>query len=85
MNTLLIYMVKVAVYLTAFYLVYSLLLSRDTAYGRNRAFILISLASAIIFPLITFQTLKPLDIQFFGKLLSEVFITAITGRVARTR
>jgi len=69
-------MVKVAVYLTAFYLVYSLMLSRDTAYGRNRAFILISLVSAIVFPLITFQTVKPMDIQFFGKFLSEVFITA---------
>ncbi|MBK7626248.1 MAG: TonB family protein [Bacteroidales bacterium] len=76
MNILLIYMVKVAVYLTAFYLVYSLMLSRDTAYGRNRAFILISLVSAIVFPLITFQTVKPMDIQFFGKFLSEVFITA---------
>jgi TonB family protein len=76
MNILLIYMVKVAVYLTAFYLVYSLMLGRDTAYGRNRAFILISLISAIVFPLITFQTVKPMDIQFFGKFLSEVFITA---------
>ena len=31
-------MVKVAVYLAAFYLVYSLMLSRDTTYGRNRVF-----------------------------------------------
>lgn len=69
-------MIKVAVYLTAFYLLYSLMLSRDTAYGRNRAFILISLFSAIFFPFITFETVKPLDIQFFGKFLSEVFITA---------
>jgi len=69
-------MVKVAVYLAAFYLVYSLLLSRDTSYVRNRAFILLSFASALLFPLITFQTVKPLNIQFFGKFLSEVFITA---------
>jgi TonB family protein len=69
-------MVKVAVYLTAFYLLYSLMLSRDTAYGRNRAFILLSIAASLIFPLITFQTAKPLNIQFFGKLLSEVFVTA---------
>jgi TonB family protein len=69
-------MVKVAVFLTAFYLVYLFLLSRDTTYSRNRAFILISMASAIIFPLFDFQTVKPLDIQFFGKLLSDVFITA---------
>ena len=68
-------MVKAAVYLMAFYLVYSIMLSRDTAYGRNRAFILLSLASALILPLFTLQTIKPLDIQFFGKLLSEVFIT----------
>ena len=43
-------MVKVAVYITAFYLVYSVLLSRDTTYGRNRVFILLSLIAAFIFP-----------------------------------
>ncbi|MCX6321317.1 MAG: M56 family metallopeptidase [Bacteroidia bacterium] len=79
MNTLFIYMVKVAVYLIAFYLVYSIMLSRDTSYGRNRAFILLSLASAMIFPFFTLQTIKPLDIQLFGKLLSEVFITATSN------
>lgn len=75
-------MVKVAVYLAGFYLVYSLMLSRDTTYGRNRAFILLSLASALFFPLITFQTVKPLDIQFFGKFLSEVFIIASKNGVS---
>jgi TonB family protein len=69
-------MVKVAVYLIALYLVYSILLSRDTSYGRNRAFILLSLLSSLILPLISLQTLKPWNIQFFGKILSEVFITA---------
>jgi hypothetical protein len=76
MNTVFIYMVKVAVYMIAFYFVYSIMLSRDTSYGRNRAFILLSLAAALFFPLITLQTIKPLNIQFFGKFLSEVFITA---------
>lgn len=69
-------MVKVAVYLIALYLLYSILLSRDTSYGRNRAFILLSLLASLILPLITLQTLKPWNIQFFGKILSEVFITA---------
>jgi TonB family protein len=69
-------MVKVAVYLVAFYLVYAIMLSRDTSYSRNRVFILLSLALALIFPFITLQTIKPLNIQFFGKFLSEVFITA---------
>ncbi len=76
MNTLLIYTVKAAVYLIAFYLVYSIMLSWDTTYGRNRAFILLSLISALIFPLFTLQTIRPLNIQIFGKLLSEVFITS---------
>jgi TonB family protein len=69
-------MVKVALYMIAFYFVYSIMLSRDTSYGRNRAFILLSLGAALLFPLITLQTIKPLNIQFFGKFLSEVFITA---------
>jgi TonB family protein len=86
MNALFIYMIKVAVYLIAFYIVYSLFLSRDTSYRRNRVFILLSMMSAMILPLITFHTIKPLNIQFFGKFLSEVFVTASasTGRTVST-
>lgn len=69
-------MVKAAVYLTAFFLVYSLMLSRDTSYHRNRVFILLSVAASMILPYFTLQVIKPMDIQFFGKLLSEVFISA---------
>lgn len=69
-------MIKVAVYLIAFYIVYALFLSKDTSYRRNRVFILLSMLSALILPLITFHTIKPLNIQFFGKFLSEVFVTA---------
>jgi len=82
MNTLFIYMVKAAIYMMAFYLVYSLLLSRDTAYSRNRVYILLSLVSSFILPLITFHSLKPLNIGFFGKLLSDVFITSSSGASA---
>jgi TonB family protein len=76
MSAMFIYMIKSAVYMIAFYLVYSLFLSRDTTYGRNRIFILLSLLSSLILPLITLQTIKPWNIQFFGKFLSEVLITA---------
>jgi TonB family protein len=69
-------MVKVAAYMLAFYLVYSTLLSRDTSYSRNRAYILVALLTAMGLPLITVQTLRPWNIQVFGKILSEVFITA---------
>jgi len=79
MNALLVYMFKAALYLSAFYLIYSIMLSRDTSYARNRAFILLSLASAMILPNFTLQNIKPFDIQFFGKYLSEVFITSSSG------
>jgi TonB family protein len=67
-------MVKVAFYLAAFYLVYSLLLKSDTTYARNRAYILLSVLFSILLPFISFNTQKPLDDQFFGKFLSEVTI-----------
>ena len=57
MNTFIIYMVKAAFYLIAFYLVYFILLSRDTSYVRNRAFILFSIALSFILPYFTLQVL----------------------------
>ena len=74
MNALLIYMVKSAVYLAGFYLVYRLFLSSDTMYGRNRTYILLSVISAVILPLVTVQTSKPVNIPLFGKVLSEIFV-----------
>jgi TonB family protein len=79
MNSFIIYMVKAAVYMIAFYLIYILLLRKDTYHGRNRAFILFSLLFSAILPLINFNTPEPLNIQVFGKLLSEVFITPETS------
>ena len=75
MNGFLEHMMKSSLYIAALYIVYSAFLSRDTYYGRNRAFIIISLIISLLIPLITFQTNRPLNIQIFGKLLSEVFIT----------
>jgi TonB family protein len=76
MNTLLIYMVKAAFYMAAFYFVYSLMLSKDTLYKRNRAFIILSVISAFLLPLITIYTSRPVTIPFFGIKLSEVLVTA---------
>ena len=72
-------MLKVAVFLAAFYFIYSFLLSRDTMYGRNRTFILLSVVSSFILALITIETGKPINIPFFGKIFSEVFVTGTTG------
>jgi TonB family protein len=85
MNTLVIYMFKAAIYLSAFYLFYAVLLSRDTSYIRNRAFILISLACAMILPDFTLQNIKSFDLQFFGKYLSDVLITGSPGSPAKVK
>lgn len=75
MIPVLIYMVKVSIYVVVFYLIYTLLLRKDTSHGRNRAFIILSLVASIILPSFSAGTFKPLDFQFFGKLLSEVLVT----------
>lgn len=80
MNTLLIYMVKAALYLAGFYLIYFIFLSRDTKYGRNRAFIMLSLALAFILPLISINIKEQSGIFYFGKTLSEVLVTANGSR-----
>jgi len=74
MNTLIIYTVKAAVYLAAFYLVYRIFLHRDTLHSRNRAFIILSVISAMVLPLITVHTNKPLNFPVFGRVLSEVLV-----------
>jgi len=76
MNALLIYMVKAALYLAGFYLIYFIFLSRDTKYGRNRAFIILSLVSAFILPMISINVKEQSGIFYFGKTLSEVLVTA---------
>ena len=79
MNGLLIYMLKTAVYLTGFFLVYKLFLSRDTMYGRNRIYILMSVLSALILPIVTIQIIKPLNIPVFGRVLSEILVSGTSG------
>lgn len=76
MNFAIIYMIKAALFMAAFYLVYAILLSRDTSYGRNRIFIIMSVLLSMILPLITIETHRQIGIQYFGKILDEVFITA---------
>lgn len=69
-------MVKVAIYLVAFCLIYSLLLKKDTSYGRNRAFILLSVLTALLLPLLTFNSGMLINLPLFGRTLSEVLISA---------
>jgi len=67
-------MVKVSVYIAAFYFVYKLILARDTSYARNRIFILVSLFSALVLPNFSVQIFQPSEIPLFGKVLSEVLV-----------
>jgi len=81
MNPVLLYMIKAALCITAFYLFFLFFLGKDTMYERNRIFILLSFLSALILPLVTIQTKQPLDIQFFGKDLTGVTINDTTGAI----
>jgi len=73
-------MVKAAIYLAGFYIVYFLFLSRDTMYRRNRAFILLSVLMAFLMPFFTINLNEQSNIAYFGKRLSEVLVTAISGK-----
>ena len=67
-------MIKSAICLSAFYLIYILTLSKDTLYSRNRIYLLISSMLSLVLPFIVIETSRPIDIKFFGKVLSEVFV-----------
>jgi TonB family protein len=69
-------MAKAALYLAGFYLIYSIFLSRDTKYLRNRAFIILSVISSFILPLVSVNVKEQSGIYNFGKTLSEVLVTA---------
>ena len=77
-------MIKASIYLGAFYIVYSLLLSKDTLYSRNRTFIMLSVLAALVLPFVTIYTSKSVNIPFFGKTLSEVLITGTASGVHGT-
>jgi TonB family protein len=73
-------MIKTAVYLAGFYIIYFTFLSRDTKYLRNRVFILFSVISAFLLPLISVNIKEESGIYYFGKTLSEVLVTAESGK-----
>lgn len=75
-------MIKIAIYLAGFFLVYRLFLSSDTLYSRNRAYILFSLISSFILPLITIQTTRQLNLPVFGGVLSEIFVSGIASNTS---
>ena len=55
MGLFFIYSLKVALCLTAFYLVYKLLLSRETFFGFNRAVLLAVIGLSLLLPLVHFS------------------------------
>ena len=76
MNPILIYVLKTAIYLGGFYIVYFIFLSRDTHYRRNRIFIILTMALSLLMPLIRIIINNDSQIFYFGKTLSEIFVTA---------
>ncbi len=79
MNAFLVFLFKSTLYTAVFYMVYSLFLSRDTMYRRNRSYILISVAASLILPLVTIDMGNSETIPFFGKRLSDIVVNASSG------
>jgi TonB family protein len=75
-------MIKMAIYLAGFFLVYRVFLSRDTLYSRNRVYILFSLIASFILPLITVQMTRQLNLPVFGRVLSEIFVSGTTSNTS---
>jgi TonB family protein len=75
MNGLPAYMIKTAIYLITFYTIYSFLLKKDTALSRNRAYILLSVATSLLLPFITVKSSQLPAIGIFGRLLDGVTIS----------
>ncbi|MBP8959944.1 MAG: TonB family protein [Bacteroidales bacterium] len=84
MNDFLIYMIKSAVYLGGFYLIYYLFLSRDTLYIRNRFFLLSALLFSLILPAVSINIGKNTMPGNIGKTLSEIIVTANTDNSMET-
>jgi TonB family protein len=78
MSTLIIYMAKVALCIGVLFIIYQLFLSRDTLYSRNRIFINLALMFSMVLPLITIQTQQPIDLQVFGRDLTQMTIPEVT-------
>jgi hypothetical protein len=79
MNGLPTFMIKTAIYLITFYIIYSFLLKKDTALSRNRAYILFSVAASLLLPFITVKTSQIPEIGLFGRSLNEVIISPFTA------
>jgi len=65
---------KAALCTAVFYLFFLIFLGRDTMYSRNRIFIILSLISAVVLPFVIIRTEQPLNIQFFGKDLTDLSV-----------
>lgn len=82
MNAFLIFVFKSTLYTAVFYFAYSLFLSRDTLYGRNRSYLLFSVAASMLLPLVTIETGIYGPLPLFGKRLSEIIVSDSSGSIA---
>lgn len=76
MNAFPAYMVKTALFLAGFYLIYYLFLWRDTQYARNRVYLIASMLLALILPLFSFGVPSGSVFYSAGEALSEIIVKA---------
>lgn len=77
---LLIYSIKVALTLAAFYLTYKLLLSRETFFGFNRAILLALMALALVLPVLPLPALHPAATTQGAVIINQIITTGTAAR-----
>jgi len=75
MNPFLEHMAESAVYMAGFYLVYFIFLSLDTRYLRNRIYLLVSVTSSLLLPVVSVNIRDNSTMSYIGKVMSEIIIT----------
>ena len=79
MGLFFIYSIKVALCLTAFYMLYKLLLSRDTLFGFNRAVLLCMAAVSLVLPAVHFADGGHNAVASGFVVVEDAIVTAVTS------
>jgi len=78
MENFFLYSLKAGVCLSVFYSIYYFFLSRDTAYGRNRAYLVSAILLAISIPLLSLPFISIFQLNNGGRGLSQIAVS-LTG------
>lgn len=69
------YLIQVCLFQIVFLLIYDLFLSKETFFQKNRVYLIASLASSFVIPLLKFSTLKEVVVTEYAVVLPEIVLS----------